>query len=124
MEIKLDIKRAIKLANSKTATVQDVFEMLAEDVEEFTKQREDFYFEEFRSQYESGLIIPNSNTADVYADKIYGNIEADIKAFAETYASEAIDAILDAKNEGKFTSKMGATNLLILLTSMKEAYVK
>lgn len=98
--------------------------MLAEDVEEFTKQREDFYFEEFRSQYESGLIIPNSNTADVYADKIYGNIEADIKAFAETYASEAIDAILDAKNEGKFTSKMGATNLLILLTSMKEAYVK
>ncbi len=124
MEIKLNIKKAIKLANSKTATVQDVFQMIAKDVEQFTKQREDFYFQDFRSQYENGSIIPDSDTADIHAEQIYGNIEADIKSFAEKYADQAVDAVLDAKNEGKFTSKMGATNLLILLTAMKDAYVE
>ena len=118
----MDIKKAIKLANSKTATVQDVFQMIYDDIEEYSTQREDYYFEEFRSAYESGLIVQDSNTADDHADKIYAGIEADVKAFTKKYANDGIDAILDAKNENKFTSKMGATNLLILLTSLKDAY--
>ena len=122
VEIKMDIKKAIKLANSKTATVQDVFQMIYDDIEEYSTQREDYYFEEFRSAYQSGLIVQDSNTADEQADKIYDGIEADVKAFTKKYANDGIDAILDAKNENKFTSKMGATNLLILLTSLKDAY--
>jgi hypothetical protein len=122
VEIKMDIKKAIKLANSKTATVQDVFQMIYDDIEEYSTQREDYYFEEFRSAYESGLIVQDANTADEQADKIYAGIEADVKAFTKKYANDGIDAILDAKNENKFTSKMGATNLLILLTSLKDAY--
>jgi hypothetical protein len=122
VEIKMDIKKAIKLANSKTATVQDVFQMIYDDIEEYSTQREDYYFEEFRSAYESGLIVRDSNTADDHADKIYAGIEADVKAFTKKYANDGIDAILDAKNENKFTSKMGATNLLILLTSLRDAY--
>jgi hypothetical protein len=122
VEIKMDIKKAIKLANSKTATVQDVFQMIYDDIEEYSTQREDYYFEEFRSAYESGLIVQDSNTADDQADKIYAGIEADVKAFTKKYANDGIDAILDAKNENKFTSKMGATNLLILLSSLRDAY--
>ena len=122
VEIKMDIKKAIKLANSKTATVQDVFQMIYDDIEEYSTQREDYYFEEFRSAYESGLIVQDSNTADEQADKIYAGIEADVKAFTKKYANDGIDAILDAKNENKFTSKMGATNLLILLSSLRDAY--
>jgi hypothetical protein len=122
VEIKMDIKKAIKLANSKTATVQDVFQMIYDDIEEYSTQREDYYFEEFRSAYESGLIVQDSNTADNHADKIYAGIEADVKAFTKKYANDGIDAILDAKNENKFTSKMGATNLLILLSSLRDTY--
>ena len=118
----MDIRKAIKLANSKTATVQDVFQMIYDDIEEYSTQREDYYFEEFRSAYESGLIVQDSNTADEQADKIYAGIEADVKAFTKKYANDGIDAILDAKNENKFTSKMGATNLLILLSSLRDAY--
>lgn len=122
VEIKMDIRKAIKLANSKTATVQDVFQMIYDDIEEYSTQREDYYFEEFRSAYESGLIVQDANTADEQADKIYAGIEADVKAFTKKYANDGIDAILDAKNENKFTSKMGATNLLILLSSLRDAY--
>jgi hypothetical protein len=122
VEIKMDIKKAIKLANSKTATVQDVLQMIYEDMEEYSAQREDYYFEDFREQYLNGEIVQDSNTANEHADKIYAGIEADVKAFAKKYADDGIDAILDAQNENKFTSKMGATNLLILLTSLKDAY--
>lgn len=122
VEVKVDIKKIIKLANSKTATIQDVFTMAYQEIEKFTKDREDYYFQDFRDQYARGEIVQDSDTAGKYADQIYKSLEVDIKAFAENYADRAIDAVLDAKNENKITSKMGATNMLILLTSLKEAY--
>lgn len=122
METKLDIRRVIELANSKLATVGNIFELITSDVDMYTEEREKFYLEKFKSEFEQGIVGSSANMADYYANKIHGDIEADIKQFFNAYLDEAIDAVLDAKNENKFKSKKSSTNLLILLTSIKESH--
>ena len=95
MDIKLDIEHVITLANSKSATVGNIFEMVAEDIDAYTKQREDYYLEEIKNQLEQGTITSSTNMADQYADKIYKDVEADIKRFVSAYVEEAIDIIND-----------------------------
>ena len=124
MDIKLDIEHVITLANSKSATVGNIFEMVAEDIDAYTKQREDYYLEEIKNQLEQGTITSSTNMADHYADKIYNDVEADIKRFVSAYVEEAIDIILDAKIGNRFKSKKSFGNLLIIFTSMKESYQK
>ena len=98
--------------------------MVAEDIDAYTKQREDYYLEEIKNQLEQGTITSSTNMADQYADKIYKDVEADIKRFVSAYVEEAIDIILDAKIGNRFKSKKSFGNLLIIFTSMKESYQK
>lgn len=116
-----DIEKLIKLANSKTATVQDVFEMIYATIQDFTVEREDHYLNELKAKHKKGLTSKRTN-ADEYAEHIYNSIEADICDFVNCYADEAIDGVLDAKNEKRITSKLATTNMLTMLASLKEAY--
>lgn len=122
VETKLDIRRVIELANSKLATVGNIFELITSDVDMYTEEREKFYLEKFKSEFEQGIAVSSANMADYYANKIHGDVEADIKQFFNAYLDEAINAVLDAKNENKFKSKKSSTNLLILLASIKESH--
>ena len=123
MQNAVDIEKLIKLANSKTTTVQDVFETIYATVQKFTVEREEYYLDELKSKHKKGLTNARMDAGD-HAAHIYECIESDICDFVQRYTDEAIDGVLDAKNEKRITSKLAVTNMLTMLASLKEAYKK
>ena len=97
--------------------------MIYATIQTFTSKREDYYLSELKSKHEKGLTNVRMDAGE-HAAHIYKCVESDICDFINRYADEAIDGLLDAKNEKKLTSKLAATNMLTILASLKEAYKK
>lgn len=118
----MDIEKVINLVNSKKTTVDDICAMLFGDVIRFQDEREEFYLQDLKDQHEAGVLAVDPSEAESFADRIYEKIEIEVCAFVKKYADKAIDDVLDAMNQKRFRTKMGPTNLLVLLTTLKETY--
>lgn len=118
----MDIEKAIKLVNSKKTTIDDVCSVLFSDVIRFQDEREEFYLQELKDQHEAGVLDVDPSKAEEFANRIYEKIEIEVCTFVKKYTDKAIDDVLDAMNQKRFRTKMGPTNLLVLLTTLKETY--
>jgi hypothetical protein len=120
----IDIDGVIKLLNKRTTTINDVCEFIFEDMQNFQNSREDFYFEQLKQDFRKGLSGCSESElkqkANEYAEKMHEKIQKDSQKFAISYASKSIDDVLDAINSKRFKNKIGPTNLLVLLSSLKE----
>jgi hypothetical protein len=120
----MNIDRAILLINNKKTTVEDVYAFLFGDIQDFQSKREAFYIQELKEQCEEEFLSIDENTSLRFAERITINIEKDTKKFVISYVDNAIDALLDAHNEKKIKLKNGIKNFLVLLTLLKENYLK
>lgn len=120
----MNIDRAILLINNKKTTVEDVYSFLFSDIQDFQSNREVFYIQELKEQCEEELLSVDENTSLRFAERITTNIEKDTRRFVITYVDNAIDSLLDAHNEKKIKLKTGIKNFLVLLSLLKESYLK
>ena len=120
----MNIDRAILLINNKKTTVEDVYSFLFSDIGDFQSNREEFYIQELKEQCEEELLSVDESTSLRVAERITTNIEKDTRRFVITYVDNAIDALLDAHNEKKIKLKTGIKNFLVLLSLLKESYLK
>lgn len=119
MNQSLNIEKAIKLLDKRTTTFDEVCKFIYKDIEEYQESRERFYLEQLRDEYQGGEDLTEEVIED-YTNKIAQKIEKDVKRFSIEYATNSIDAALDAINEKRLKKKTSTTNLLIILTSLKE----
>lgn len=116
----IDIANTITLINKRKTTIDELCKFLFLDIKKFQEEREQFYLGKFQADCKNGYVEPNMQKSQEHADRIFELIQRDTRIFSLKYANNSIDKVLDAINENKFKSKLGYTNLLILLTSMKE----
>lgn len=116
----INITEAIKLINKKKTTIEELCTFLFSDIKKFQEERESFYLKEFETKCKKGYAQTSTSKSQEHADEIYEMIQKDTKEFSLKYANNSIDEVLDAINNKKFKTKLGYTNLLVLLTSMKE----
>jgi hypothetical protein len=119
MNQSLNIEKAIKLLDKRTTTFDEVCKFIYKDIEEYQESRERFYLEQLRDEYQGGEDLTEEVIED-YTNKIAQKIEKDVVRFSIEYAINSIDAVLDAINEKRLKKKTSTTNLLIILTSLKE----
>lgn len=121
MNEQIDIEQAIKLANKRTTTVDELCRFITSDVEKYKEEREVFYLEQFKQKFSKGIYKKDlDKIADEQADEIFQKIRQDTVKFSIEYARKSIDLVLDAKNEKKFKTKKGFEAVLILLSTLKE----
>lgn len=118
----MDIDKAVALMNKKTTSVDDVCKFLFSVVEDYQNSREEFYMEQLKEQHENSSKRMNKDDIDDIADEIANKIENDTKKFVPGYVNSSIDKVLDAMNQKRFRTKKASTNLLVLLTTLKENY--
>lgn len=121
VEDSININEAIKMSHKKSTTFNDMCSFIMNDIQKFQDEREIFYFEELKKQLKNK---PNTKDlkeeSEMWAEKIYQKIQKDSQKFSVDYATKSIDKVLDAINEKRFKNKTASTNLLVLLSSMKE----
>lgn len=122
MKFEMDIDKAVALMNKRGTSVDDVCRFLFSVVEDYQNSREDFYMEQLREQHENSPKNVDKDDIDDIADEIANKIEKDTKKFVPGYVNSSIDKVLDAMNQKKFRTKKASTNLLVLLTTLKENY--
>lgn len=121
-QFKIDIKKAVAIANKRTTTVDDVCKLIFEPIREYQDTREDFYIQELKDSHESGTL--DLDSSDNLAENISKKIENDLKKFVPGYANKSIDSVLDAMNRKEFKTKKSSESLLMLLVALKETYEK
>ena len=121
MNNQIDIIEAVRLANNKKTTVDDLCKFIYKEIKSYQEDRELHYLEQLKFEFEGA---ENKKVTDEFAstqaDKIGQKIEKDVKSFSVVYAKNSIDAVLDAINAKQFKTKQGPLNLLILLSTLQE----
>lgn len=118
MTLELDIEKCITLVNKRQTSVDDLCKFLFEVVENYQMVRENFYMEQLKENPERF----KHTEIDQYVEEMAKKIEKDVVKFVPSYVDTSIDKVLDALNQKKFKTKKGPTNLLVLLTTLKETY--
>jgi hypothetical protein len=120
MRAHIDVDKAIQLLSKRSTTVEDLCKFLYEDINQYQELRQEFYLEEFETAYRSSQAGDMNKTVQEQTELIISKVEQDVIIFTVKYAEASIDAVLDAINEKKIKSKRSSTNLLVLLSSLKE----
>lgn len=116
----INIEEAIKLVRKRKTSVDDLCKFIYKDIADYQNEREDYYFDEFKREFNYNKKTSIEEVADDHADLMIQKIERDVKLFTIGYAVASMDAVLDAINEKRFKPKRGAETLLILLDSLKQ----
>jgi hypothetical protein len=122
----MNIEKAIKLINSKKTTIDDVYKFIFNDIEKFQNERENFYVQELKEQYESSeeVTVVTESCSERAAERIAANLERDTKIYVKEYATLSIDALLDAYNSKQIKDKNSIKNFVSLLVQLRSVYTE
>lgn len=122
----MNIEKAIKLINSKKTTVDDVYKFIFSDIEKFQNERENYYVQELKEQYESGdeEAVITESCSERAAERITANLERDTKIYVNEYVTLSIDALLDAYNSKQIKDKNSIKNFVSLLVQLRGVYAE
>jgi prenyltransferase beta subunit len=122
----MNIEKAIKLINSKKTTVDDVYKFIFSDIEKFQNERENYYVQELKEQYESSdeEAVITESCSERAAERITANLERDTKIYVNEYVTLSIDALLDAYNSKQIKDKNSIKNFVSLLVQLRGVYAE